>query len=193
MGNRGRLYAVLGALFAVAGIGLAFGQGSRIAFVNSQEILYQTDQGKEGLAELEQYMNQQRQQFDARNKELTDLQQDYQFKRGSLSAEAAAKMEGEIQQKQVALKRFQEDIQADLNQRQDRLIQQISQKVQQVIEEYAKEQSFDAIFMRDQNQAWVSPNLDVTPDIITRYNQKFPGKATTPAAAPQQGAQQPGQ
>ena len=84
MGNRGRLYAVLGALFAVAGIGLAFGQGSRIAFVNSQEILYQTDQGKEGLAELEQYMNQQRQQFDARNKELTDLQQDYQFKRGSL-------------------------------------------------------------------------------------------------------------
>lgn len=191
MGNRGHLFAVLGLMLAVAGGSVVFGQGSRIAFVNSQEILYQTDEGKEGLADFQKYMSEQQQEFNKKNQELTNLQAEYQSKRGTLSADAASQMELQIQQKQVALKRFQEDIQEDLNQRQDRLMQKISQKVQQVITDYAKEKSFDAIFMRDQSQAWVDPSLDVTTDIVARYNARFPAKSA-PAAAPQQ-SQQPGQ
>jgi outer membrane protein len=193
MGYRGRVFAVPALLFAIVGGGVLFGQGTRIAFVNSQEILYQTDEGKEGLAEFQNYVNQQQQEFNKRNQELTNLQEDYQTKRGTLSPDAASEMERQIQQKQVALKRFQEDIQEDLNQRQDRLMQRISEKVQQVISDYAKEKSYDAIFMRDQSQAWVNPALDVTSDIIARYNQRFPAKST-PAATPQQSpSQQPGQ
>ncbi len=191
MGNRGHLFAVLGLLLAATGGSVVFGQGSRIGFVNSQEILYQTDEGKEGLAEFQKYMNEQQQEFNKKNQELTNLQEEYQRKRGTLSADAASQMELQIQQKQVALKRFQEDIQEDLNQRQDRLMQRISQKVQQVITDYAKEKSLDAIFMRDQSQAWVDPALDVTQDIVTRYNTRFPA-TSAPASAPQQ-SQQPGQ
>lgn len=193
MGNRIQGFMTLGLLVALAVGGTAFGQGSRIGFVNSQDILYQTDEGKEGLAALEQYMAEKRQEFDTRNKELSDLQQDYQFKRGTLSTDAAAEMERQIQQKQVALKRFQEDIQEDLNQRQDRLMQALSQKVQQVIADYAKEKAFDAIFMRDQSQAWVDPALDVTADIIARYNSRYPGKAAPSGAGQPAATQQPGQ
>lgn len=185
MGNRGHVFAVLGLLLAALGGGSVLAQGGRIAFVNSQEILYQTNEGKEGLAALEKYMNEKRQEFDARNKELTNLQQDYQLKQGTLSDDAASEIERQIEQKQVALKRFQEDIQADLSQRQDRLMQVISQKVQQIISDYAKEKSFEAIFMRDQNQAWVAPSLDVTTDIITRYNDKYPANSA-PTGATQQ-------
>lgn len=158
------------------GSGLAQGQGVKIGFVDSQEILYQTNQGREGLERLERYMMQKRQEFEALNRELNELQQDYQLRRGTLNPEALVQMERSMEVKQVELRRFQEDIQDDLRDRQDGLLQDISQKVQQVIEEYARQAAYDVIFIRDETQAWVSPSLDVTEEVIRLFNQRHPGQ-----------------
>jgi outer membrane protein len=189
MGNHKSLLAMVGALLLLTGTGSLFAQAGKIGFVNSQEILYQTNEGKEGVEQLERYMTQKRQEFDGKNKALADLQQEYQTKQGTLNPDAAAKMQRDIEQLQLEIRRFQEDIQTDLNDRQEQLLGVISQKVQGVIEEYAKANSFDAVFMRDQSQVWVSPSLDVTQDIIRLYNEKHPGKggaAAQPAPQPQQ-------
>jgi outer membrane protein len=162
-----------------------FGQAGKIGFVNSQEILYQTIEGKAGVEQLERYMTQKRQEFDGKNKALADLQQEFQTKQATLNPDAAAKMQRDMEQLQLEIRRFQEDIQTDLSDRQEQLLGMLSQKVQAVIEDFAKQNSYDVVFMRDQTQAWVSPSLDVTQDIIRLYNERNPGKATAAPPAPQ--------
>ncbi len=164
-----------------SGSGLVQGQGTRIGFVDSQEILYQTNEGREGLERLERYMMEKRQEFETKNRELSELQQDYQLGRGTLNPDALSQMERSLELRQIELRRFQEDIQDDLRDRQDRLLHDISQKVQRVIEEYAQQGAYDVIFMRDETQAWVSPSLDVTQEIIRLFNQRHPGQGGTVA------------
>jgi outer membrane protein len=185
--NRNRInIALISAFVLFLTSAAVWGQGGKIGFVNSQEVLYGTNEGKEGLSDLDQFMAQQRNGFETRNNELARLQQDLQTKGPTLNADALAKLQRDIQQRQVELQRYQEDAEANFNERQSTLLQAISDKVQQVIEEYAQQNSFLIIFMRDQTQAYVSPNLDVTQEIIRIYNEKFPGKGTAtavPAAA----------
>jgi len=168
-------------LFCLTG-GALFAQGGKIGFVNSQEVLYGTIEGKEGLADLDRFMAQQRNGFETRNTELARLQQDLQTKGPTLNADAAARLQRDIEQKQIELRRYQEDAEAEFNQKQAAMLQGISEKVQQIIEEYAQQNSFLVIFMRDQTQAFVSPNLDITQEIIRIYNEKHPGKGTAAAA-----------
>jgi len=180
-----QIVVLIGALVLfLTGSGI-FAQGGKIGFVNSQEVLYGTNEGKDGLAELDQFMATQRQGFETRNTDLAKLQQELQTKGPTLNADAVARLQRDISQSQLDIKRYQEDAEADFNQRQQGLLQGISVKVQTIIEEYAQQNSFMVIFMRDQTQAFVAPNLDVTQEIIKIYNVKYPGKGTaTPAPAP---------
>ena len=162
-----------------------FGQSPKIGFVNSQQVLYGTDEGKKGLAVLEQYMAEQREAFEVRNSELTKLQQDYTTQQRTMNPDALASAERTIQEKELELRRFSEDAQADFNARQNEVLQGISGKIQVIIQEYAQQNSFDAIFARDQNQIYVSPLLDVTEAIIQVYNQRHPGEPV--ASAPPAG------
>jgi len=160
-----------------------FGQSPKIGFVNSQQVLYGTDEGKKGLAELEQFMALQREAFEAKNSELTKLQQDYMAQQQSMNPDALASAERAIQEKEVELRRFREDAQADFDAKQNAVLQGISGRIQVIIQEYAQQNSFAAIFTRDQNQAYVSPSLDVTEAIVQVYNQRHPGEqAAAPAA-----------
>lgn len=176
------------AVMLCLGSGAALAQGSKVGFVNSQEILVNTVEGKEGLAELETYMGTKRQEYDTKNQELNTLQQELQTKQSTLNPSALSEMQRTVEQKQIELRRFQEDIQTDLSDRQNRLLQVISGKVQQIIQDFAQQNSYDIIFMRDQTQAYVSPSLDITQEIIRLYNEKYPGKTPAPAATQQPGS-----
>lgn len=159
-----------------------FAQAQKIGFVNSQQVLYGTEEGKAGLAELEEFMNQQREVFEAKNAELAKLQQDYMTQQRDMNTNALGSVERTIQEKETELSRFREDAQVEFNDRQNKIIQRISGKIQVIIQEYAQSNSFDAIFMRDQNQIYVSPALDVTGAIIEIYNKQYPGTAAAAAS-----------
>jgi len=182
--SRGRfvwgVYLLIFTSFLAGGLG----QSPKIGFVNSQQVFYGTDEGKKVLAELEQYMTQQREAFEAKNAEVSKLQEEYMTQQRTLDAAALATAERKIQEKEVELRRFREDAQADFTARQTQMQQAISGKIQVLIQEYAQEKSFDAIFIRDQNQIYVAASLDVTDAVIQLYNQRYPGEQAAAAVAP---------
>ena len=170
-------------LFTMCGV-LGLAQVPKIGFVNSQQVLYGTEEGKAGLAELENYMAQQREAFEAKNSELAKMQEEFMAQQRTMNADAAATAERAIQQKEVELRRFQEDAQADFTARQNQVLQTISEKIQVIIQEYAQSNNYSAIFLRDQNQIYVAAALDVTEQIIGIYNQRYSKASaeTAPAA-----------
>ena len=185
-----RLRAVPLAVLFLLGLGTTFGQTAKIGFVNSNEVLMGTVEGRSGFESIDQLRAAKAQEFEAKNKELQDLQVDFQAKQRTLNPPALSQMERSIEQKQIELRRFQEDAQAELNLKQNELLQGISEKVQGIIDDYAQQNSFAVIFMRDQSQAYVSPSLDVTQEIVRLYNEKHSPQAA-PASPPPAGSQQP--
>lgn len=181
-----RLRAIPLAVLFLLGLATTFGQTAKIGFVNSNEVLMGTVEGRSGLETIEQLRSQKAQEFETRNKELQDLQMDLQAKQRTLNPQALSQMERNIEQKQVQLRRFQEDAQAELTQKQNELLQVIGDKVQAIIDEFAQQNSYAAIFMRDQTQAYVSPSLDITQEIVKLYNEKHSPQATPPAQPPAQ-------
>jgi outer membrane protein len=170
--NKNRLILISGLLFV-----LLFSCGmaqSKVGFVNSQDILSGTAEGKKNLVELDGFWAGKQKEFDTRNQEINTLQQNVMAQQRTLDADSLAKMQRDLEQKQKDLSRFQEDSRAEGNQKQTEILQAISQKVQVVIEEYAKNNAFAVIFVIDQSQAYVSPKLDVTAEIIKLYDERYP-------------------
>lgn len=170
--NKNRLILVSGIIFTLL-FSCALAQ-SKVGFVNSQEILAGTAEGTKRLAELDEFWAAKQKDFDAKNTEINTLQQNVMAQQRTLDADSLAKMQRDLEQKQTELRRFQEDSRAEGTQKQNEILQAISQKVQVIIEEYAKNNAFAVIFVIDQSQAYVSPKLDVTAEIIKLYDERYP-------------------
>ncbi len=160
----------------------------KIAFVNPVAILSNTAEGKQEFAKLQDLTNTKQKQVADLSAELRKLQDQYSQTSLSANATARAEMERQIQDRDVRLKRLQEDAQTELQQRQDDLLEKMGGKLQTVLTEYAQKNGIDTIFRLDQNQtfAYVNPALNITDAIIKQYDQRFPAPAaaTAPAAAP---------
>jgi len=160
----------------------------KIAFVNPVAILSSTAEGKQEFAKLQDLTNTKQKQVADLSAELRKLQDQYSQTSLTANPTTRAEMERQIQDRDVKLKRLQEDAQIELQQRQDDLLEKMGGKLQTVLNEYAQKNGIDTIFRLDQNQtfAYVNPALNITDAIIKQYDQRFPAPAaaTTPAAAP---------
>lgn len=173
MGKINRILAT-GVILLLAGSGLTLGQDLKIGFVDSREVLYGTAEGKQQIESLNALRQEKQEEFDSRTQELEKLQQEYSAQQRTLNPDARAERERLLEQKQVQLKRFQEDAQAEIEQQQNQILQRMSEQAQVVIDEFAEQNGYSAIFMRDQSQAYVAPALDITQQIIQLYDQRHP-------------------
>ncbi len=160
----------------------------KIAFVNPVAILSSTAEGKQEFAKLQDLTNTKQKQVADATAELRKLQDQYSQTSLSANPTTRAEMERQIQDRDVKLKRLQEDAQLELQQRQDDLLEKMGGKLQTILTEYAQKNGIDTIFRLDQNQsfAYVNPALNITDAIIKQYDQRYPvaSAAPAPAAAP---------
>ena len=154
---------------------------TKFGFIETMRIVYETDEGKTEISKVQEFINKKQSDFDGKKADLDKLTEQYQAQQRNLNPETREEMEKAIQNKDKDLKRFQEDTQAEIDRQRDGILGKLGQKVQSLIDDYARENGFAAIFVRGQTQAFVAPNLDVTDEIIKRYNQKFPGPKPAPA------------
>ncbi|GEM_PF-530484 len=165
----------------------AGGANMKIGFVSSYDVLYGTDEGKQALDKLNVVMQDKQKQFDTQKADLDKLKNEFTQKERTLNPATATEMRSQIDTREKALTRFQEDAQSEINRQRDELLSSISEKIQAIIGDYAKQNNFGAIFMRDpQIVTFIAPAMDVTPDIIKVYNQKHPAAAAagTTSATP---------
>ena len=167
----GALFGPLAAWILVT-TGLA--QNTKIGFINTVEVLYGTEEGKIELEKLNQFGTEKQNQLATEGTTLQQLQEQYAAQQASLNALTRAEMEREIQDRDLQLKRLQEDIQLEFNERQNEVLERMSVKIQEIINEYAPQNGFGVIFLRNEAQTYVDGSLDITPDIVRIYNERNP-------------------
>jgi outer membrane protein len=161
-----------------------FPTGTKYAFVNIQRIAAESAAGKT-LAGKVQALNQQKvNELNEKNKALQASQQKLEAGASVLSATAAAQLQKEIERQQIDIQRFTEDAQQEVTTLQTQLQDEFQVRLTPIIQDVANERGLHLLFsVVDSGLVWADPALDITSEVILKFDAAGGGTAPKPAAA----------
>ena len=162
-----------------------FPTGARYAFVNIQRVAGESGQGK-ALSSRVQALNAQKlNQLTEKNKALQTSQQKLESGASVLSDVARAQLEKDIDRQQTEIQRFTDDAQKEVQELQTELQAEFQQKLGPVIQTIAQEKKLEILFSAlDAGIIWADAGLDLTNEVIRRFDAAAPVAATAAPAAP---------
>jgi outer membrane protein len=179
-------YKVLPAL-ALAAVS-AFAQApAKYAVINIQGALVTTKDGQKAAGELESKAGPRRKELEGKQNEINSLKEQLQKGSNTLSEQAKQDLYRKVEGKTTSLKRDVEDAEADWNQEQQKVLQQLGQKMMAVIDKYAKDNGYALILDVSSPQTpvlYASNTIDITKDIIELYDKGNGGAAAAPGPPP---------
>ena len=168
------------AVLALAGMSLASAQ-VKIAVINSQKALLETDEIKKDQREMEAKFKPRQDQMLKIQKELEDIQS--QLSSGKLNELGTQELQSEGQRKQRELQRMQQDLQEDVERERTEILQRAGTRMQEVVKKLADEKGLD-IVVDSANTIFFKTTFEITADATAAYNKTFPAAATSASAAP---------
>jgi outer membrane protein len=147
----------------------------RIVVINIQTAIAATTDGHKEFETLDKRFEAKRIDLKARNDEVETLKRQYDSQASRLNEDARGALADQINTKQRALSRLQEDMQADFNDQQSEIVQKILQKLGPVIDKYAKEKSLGLVIDNSKPwpqwpTVWVAASADITKEVVALYN-----------------------
>jgi outer membrane protein len=161
--------------------------GSKVGIIHVQNAILSTKDGQKAAADLQARFAPKKGELDKKQAAIAALQE--QFRKGSatMADEAKLKLQRDIDTSTKALNRDTEDAQAELDQEQGKIMQELGQKMMAVLDKYAKENSFGVILDVSNPQTpvlWASNGVDITNDIVGLYDKANAGGAAAAPAKP---------
>jgi outer membrane protein len=156
---------------AAAGTGEA--AGTRIGYVDVQRVLVRSLAGVAAREALEREKATMQKDIDARRSEVEKLREELEKKGLVLSSEARREREETLQRKVRDLRRLAEDLEKELQRKEQQATQRILHEVTGVIERLGKERGYLLIIeKRSAGVIYGDPEGDVTEEVIKLYDQE---------------------
>ena len=164
---------------------------AKVAIIHVQNAILQTKDGQKAAADLQARFAPKKADLDKKQADIAALQDTLRKGSATMSEEAKAKLMRDIDANNKSLQRDTEDAQADLDQEQGKIMQELGNKVMAVLEKYATANGYALVLDVSNQQTpvlWASQTIDITTDIVKLYDQANPGTAAPAAAKPPVGA-----
>jgi outer membrane protein len=160
---------------------------TKIAIINFQQAVGQTNEFQRDLADL-------RKKYEPREQSLQTLNDQIEAEKKQLQAGGATVSDADrqtklkdIDDKTKSLQRSAEDLRNDEQSDGQETFQQVGQKVFDAMSTYAKEHDFNLVLDASQQNSgvlWLTPGADITAAVVEAYNVKsgIPAPAAVPSA-----------
>jgi outer membrane protein len=142
---------------------------TRIAVVDVQQAVMQTEDGIRAQATLKKSFDKKQKDLDARQEELQKAREDIERQQRVLSREALARRMEDWQRRMVELQQIFLEHNKDLQKKQAELTNPIIRKMMGVIARIAKKSGYEIIIDK-QAAPYARPDLDLTEQVIQMYN-----------------------
>ena len=151
---------------------------SKVAVINFQAAVFQTNEGRQKIAALQQKFDPKRTQLKAEADEINTLKKQLQADASKLTDAERQSRTQAIDEKEKTLQRDGQDASSDYEQQMQQTYQQLAEKVYGVLQSYAKEHGFGVVL--DESAAaqqpptvlWRNDSTDITKAVISAYNVK---------------------
>ena len=160
----------------------------KLGYVDLQRALEEIDEGKAAKAQLKREFDEKQKQLDQRTDEVKRLDADFQKQALVMAPDAKAAKAAEIDRKKVEVQQFFVGLQKDLAGREREVTRGLFDKMIAMVRELADAEGFTMVLDRN-TVLYAPPSLDVTNELVRKYNARF--AAGKKAAAPARKADAP--
>jgi outer membrane protein len=156
---------------ALAPVGLGFAQDAppRIAYVDTQRIIRESDLFVVGQQKLRDEFSARNQLLELESARLKELETRRDREIAVQSAQEAIDLKREIETLERSIQRRRNDTNQALNRRINELTETIDRRIQEEIGAYAREQGYDLVLT--DGVGFAHPRLDITNAIMRRVNE----------------------
>ena len=166
-----------------------FPTGTKYAFVNIQRIANESAEGKVATTRVAALNQQKVNELNEKNKQLQAAQQKLDQGGSVLNANAVAQLQKDIERLQIDIQRFTEDAQQDVQNLQAQLQDDFQRKLTPIVQQVAIDRGLHMLFsVADSGLVWGDPSLDLTEEIIVKFDAAPPAPPSTVAPAPRPAA-----
>jgi outer membrane protein len=155
----------------------------RMAFVDLQRVAAESVEGKAANAKVTALTQTKAGDIAAKQKQLEADQQKLQQGGTVLNDATRAGVQKEVERLTVEIDRAQQDAQAAVQELQQQQLADFQDKLRPVVEALVKELGVGLLFSAgDAGAIYIDPSLDITPEVIKRFDAASANKSTAPAA-----------
>jgi len=175
----------LAALALVLALPVLGQDAPRFAIFSADSVAGNTARGKKMFAELESLGKSLQERITARVEELKKV--DQQLKSPGLSDEGRAKLQRELQDGELGLKRLQEDSQQEFEKSKQKVMKTFMDEIEPVVREVAKEMKLQVVFAYQPGLLAWAEDAWLT-SFTSEVSKRFEARGGAPAPAPKPAA-----
>jgi len=152
----------------------------KVGVINIQSAMVSTKDGQKAVAELNGRMAPKQKELEKKQTDIRDLQDKLQKGSNTLAEAAKDNLKRDIDAKTKNFNRDMEDAQAEMDLEQRKILDDLSQKMMQVIDKYAVANGYAVILdVSNPNTPvlYASNAVEVTKDIVDLYDKMQPTSA----------------
>jgi len=160
---------------------------TKVGIIHIQNAIISTKDGQKAAADLTAKFAPKKAELEKKQNLIAQLQDQLRKGSNTMSDEAKNKLMREIDQATKSLNRETEDDNADLEQEQGRVMQDLGQRMMAVIDKYAKDNGYAMILDVSSSQTpvlYAANSIDITQDIIALYDKNSQAPSTSSAPPP---------
>jgi len=159
-------------LLALTALALPAAAQATVAVIDVQRVVTDSDPGKESLQRLMTLQNEKIEEGRNLQTELTALREQFNKQRLTLSEQKLEEMTGQIEDKTIALQRFEDDAKRSIEEARRTALGRLEQQIMPIIDAIGKERSLTLIFNKFQDSGiiYADDAVDITDEVIRRFN-----------------------
>jgi outer membrane protein len=144
----------------------------KIGFVDVRKAIETTKAGQKVKKDLEADFKKREKELQKRADDVKKMNTDYEKKSLVLSDEAKLKKQGELQEEMMKYNQEVQKNTADLRKKEQELMEPIFKKMQDVINDLAKKESYALIIQNRENILYASQEVDLTDKVVKEFEKK---------------------
>ena len=144
---------------------------TNIAVIDIQKVVTDSDAGKEALGKLQQLQEAKIAEGRAIQEQLDSLREQLSKQQFTLTETKVAELTKQIEDKGIAMRRFQDDAQRELDEARRTALGALEERILPVIDQVGKERNMTLIFNKFQSGlVYADEGVDITDEVIRRFN-----------------------
>ena len=144
---------------------------SRVAVIDIQRVVAESDPGKEAIQKLKAISDAKVQEGQTLQQEMATLQDQFNKQRYTVSEQRLAEMTKELEDRNIAIRRFEDDAKRELEEARRRELGGLEGRILPIINQIGVEEGITVIFNKFQSGlVYADEAVDITDDVIRRFN-----------------------
>jgi outer membrane protein len=163
---------------------------TKVAIIHIQQAIVTTKDGQKAQADLGAKFGPVKTELEKKQSEIAALQDQLKKGAATMSDEAKTKIAKDIETLNKELTRKGEDYDAEVQQEEGKVMNDLGQKMLDVVGKYAAQNGFAMVLdvSNQQTVLWADPSVNITAECIKLYDQAHPGAGAAAPKTPTGGA-----